>query len=213
MKKIIIVGAGGHAAELAEYIAFQNQLGDREQIEIIGFIDDKQSNYDHYGYHKPYLGTIRNHEVRTDIKYLMGIANLKFRREITERFESLEAKFTGFIHPSAIIAKSAEIHETVVISHNASVGPKVEIQAHNMLNSRCTIGHDSKLGKFNFISPQVAIAGNSIIGEGNLLGTNAATIPGKIIGDNNLIGAGAIVIFDVPSNVTVVGNKARILEK
>lgn len=210
-KDIILIGAGGHSAELTEYINAQNEVVGRIQIVIVGYIDDDSSTYEHYGFVAPFIGAITAHKVREDVYYLMGIANLKFRRQITERFELSGAKFTGFIHPTAIIAKSAHIDPTVVISHNVSIGPKVTIEAHNMLNSRCTIGHDSYLGKFNFISPQVAIAGNTRIGEGNLLGTNAATIPGKTIGDNSLIGAGAVVIFNVPSNVTVVGNKARIL--
>ncbi len=213
MRKLIIIGSGGHAAELYEYILFQNQISTREQIEVIGFIDDDPKMYGHYGFEEPFLGTIKEHVVNPEIEYLMGIANLKYRKEIIESFEKQNAKFTGFIHPTALIARSAEIHPTVVISHNASVGPKVRISAHNILNSRCTIGHDSVLGMYNFISPQVAIAGNTTIGTGNLIGTNACTIPGVHIGSHSKIGAGAVVIKNVPDHVTVVGNMAKILER
>ena len=213
MKRIIIIGSGGHAAELYEYIQYQNKIEHRGNIEVIGFIDDNQESYMHYGFSAPYLGTIKEHKIENDVEYLMGIANLKYRKEIIESFENRNAVFTGFIHPTALISSSAEIAKTVVISHNASVGPKVRIAEHNILNSRCTIGHDSILGKYNFISPQVAIAGNTVIGIGNLIGTNACTIPGVQIGDNNKVGAGAVVIKNVPDNVTVVGNMAKILTK
>jgi acetyltransferase EpsM len=211
MKKIILIGAGGHAAELRDYIRYQNENTDREKIEVVGFIDDDQSTYDHYGFEEPFLGDVQNHEVRSDVEYLMGIANLKFRREIIQNFNKKGAEITGFIHPTALISPSAEIGDGVVISHNASVGPKVKIGNYNILNSRCTIGHDTVLGDFNFVSPQVALSGNTVVGNENLLGTNAATTPGVKIGNNNLIGAGAIVIKDVPDGVTVVGNKARII--
>lgn len=213
MKKLILIGAGGHAAELRDYIRYNNLFSDRENMDVEGYIDDDHSTYEHYGYAEPFLGGIKDHEIRKDVNYLMAIANLKYRKQIIERFISEGANIVGFIHPTALISPSAEIDPTVVISHNASVGPKVKIGKYNMLNSRCTIGHDTVLGDYNFISPQVALSGNTKIGNGNLLGTNSATIPGVKIGNNNLIGAGAIVIKDVPDGVTVVGNKARILDR
>ena len=213
MKKIIIVGTSGHAAELWEYIQYHNHHKPQSAIEIIGFIDEQDETYRHYRYPEPFLGPITGHQVRKDVEYLMGIANLKYRRFVIEDLKKDGAIFTGFIHPTALIATTAKIGEGVVISHNASVGPMAQIGNFCILNSRCTIGHDSKLGDFNFISPQVAISGNTIIGEENLLGTNSATIPSITIGDRNKIGAGAMVIKDVPSDVTVVGNAARILEK
>lgn len=213
MKEIIIVGSGGHAAELHEYIQYQNQLPERTKIEILGFIDDDKSTYDHYEFEEPFLGGIQGHQVNKSIHYLMGIANLKYRKKFIESFEQQGAQFTGFIHPTALISKTAEIAETVVISHNVSVGPKAKLEAHNILNSRCTIGHDSEIGQYNFICPQVVIAGNTCIGNGNFLGTNVATIPGISIGDGNTIGAGAIVIKNVADNITLVGNMAKILAR
>lgn len=212
MKNIIIIGSGGHAAELREYINHHNAKGASEPINVLGFIDDDESTHSHYSFIEPYLGNIKNHVINPDAFYLMAIANLSYRQPIIERFISEGAHFTGFIHPTAIIASSAEIGEGTVISHNASVGPKVKIGKFNMLNSRCTIGHDSVLGNFNFISPQVAVSGNSHIGNGNLLGTNSCTIPGILIGNNNKIGAGTSVIMNVGDNLTVVGNKPRVFE-
>ena len=213
MKEIILIGAGGHAAELREYLDYHNKVKAGEELKLIGLLDDDKGIYDHYNYEAPYLGKINEHEVRDDVHYLMGIANLKYRKQFIEEFLKKGAQFLTFIHPTALIASTANIGEGVVISHNASVGPMATIGDYCLLNSRCTIGHDSVMGKFNFISPQVAVSGNTTIGENNLLGTNSATIPGITIGNGNLIGAGAVVIKDVPDGVTVVGNKARILKR
>ena len=43
--------------------------------------------------------------------------------------------------------------------------------------------------------------------------TGAIVIGGIQIGDNATIGAGAVVVKDVPSNTTVVGNPARIIKQ
>jgi acetyltransferase EpsM len=203
MKEIIIIGAGGHAAELRDYINHYNKVAE-EGIKVNGLLDDNEENYHHYGYQEPFLGKILDHKVDGDVSYLMGIANIKYRRSIVERFLEEGAKFIQLIHPTALISPSAEIGEGVVISHNASVGPKVKLGNYNILNSRCTIGHDSVLGDFNFISPQVAVSGNTKIGNENMIGTNSCTIPGVSIGNNNIIAAGMVVYKTVGDNETVI---------
>jgi acetyltransferase EpsM len=60
MKKIIIVGAGGHAAELRDYITYMNRAGDIN-LEVEGFLDDDEEAYNTYDYSEPFLGTISAH--------------------------------------------------------------------------------------------------------------------------------------------------------
>lgn len=204
MKQIVIIGCSGHAAELRDYINHFNTNNKTEQIQVVGFVDDDENGYEHYGYKEPLLGNIKDHQVRLDCYYLMAIANLAYRQRIVEEFQKKGAKFTGLIHPTAIISPSAEIGEGTVISHNASVGPKVKIGKFNMLNSRCTIGHDTLMGDFNIISPQTAISGNTKIGHANLFGTNSCSIPSVKIGNNNKIGAGMVVFKDIGDNETVI---------
>lgn len=204
MKNLIIIGAGGHAAEIRDYINHHNNARPSDRLEVTGYIDDDKESYDHYDFPEPYLGTIVDHEIRSDLFYISGIANLKYRQPIIEKFKEKGAKFIGLIHPTAIISPSSEIGEGVVISHNASVGAKAKIGNFNMLNSRCTIGHDTQMGNFNFISPQVAVSGNTKIGNNNLLGTNSCTIPGISIGNDNIIAAGMVVYKPVGNNETVI---------
>lgn len=44
------------------------------------------------------------------------------------------------------------------------------------------------------------------------IGSNVCIIGEIKIGDNVIIGAGTVVVKDVPSNVVVVGNPARIIK-
>lgn len=203
MKNIIIIGSGGHAAELRDYIDHHNEARPTDKIEVMGFLDDDPAGYKHYEFKEPYLGKIDEHRIEKTSFYLMGIANLDYRASIIEKFIVKGASFIGLIHPTAILSPSCEIGEGTVISHNASVGAKAKIGRFNMLNSRCTIGHDTKMGDFNFISPQVALSGNTSVGDGNLIGTNACTIPGISIGNHNKIGAGMVVYKPVHDNEVV----------
>lgn len=212
MKKVIIIGCGGHAAELRDYISHHNAARPDSKMKVLGFIDDNPVAHQHYKFDEPYLGKIEGHDIMDNVHYLMGIANLDYRAPIIENFLEKGAKFTGLIHPSAIISPTSKIGEGTVVSHNASVGAKAKIGKFNMLNSRCTIGHDTVMGDYNFISPQVAISGNTKIGNGNMIGTNACTIPGMEIGDNNKIAAGMVVYKPIYDNETVIfRHKERLI--
>jgi galactoside O-acetyltransferase len=46
-----------------------------------------------------------------------------------------------------------------------------------------------------------------------LEGADAIILPGVTIGDNSIVGAGSVVTKDVPANVIVVGNPARVLRQ
>ena len=45
------------------------------------------------------------------------------------------------------------------------------------------------------------------------LGAGAIILRGVTIGDNSIVGAGSVVTKDVPANVIVVGNPARVLRQ
>lgn len=52
-----------------------------------------------------------------------------------------------------------------------------------------------------------------IIGDNVKCGANVTVLGGITIGNNVVIGAGSIVVKDVPDNVVVAGNPARIIKK
>lgn len=202
-QKIIIIGAGGHAAELNDYITYQNLVSEVPSMDIVGLLDDDKESYTRYDYEAPFLGKITDHDVRTDVQYLMGIANLKYRKHFIEAFKSKGGKFASLIHPSALISGSAKLGEGVVIAPNASLGPNVVIGDFTLLNARCSIGHDTVLGKYNFISPNVCFSGFTVVGNENLFGINSATIPGIKVGSRNKITAGMVLDKPVGDDTTV----------
>lgn len=53
----------------------------------------------------------------------------------------------------------------------------------------------------------------TLVKQGATVGANATILPGVTIGKNAMVGAGAVVVHDVPDDVTVVGNPARIVGK
>lgn len=51
------------------------------------------------------------------------------------------------------------------------------------------------------------------IGDNVWIGGSVTILPGVTIGDNVTIGAGSVVVKDVPPNVVVAGNPARIIKE
>jgi len=51
------------------------------------------------------------------------------------------------------------------------------------------------------------------IGDNVWIGMGAMVLKGVTIGNNSVVGAGAVVVKDVPPNVVVVGNPARVVKK
>jgi sugar O-acyltransferase (sialic acid O-acetyltransferase NeuD family) len=193
MKKVIVVGAGGHGAEINDYIAYNNQFSDNEKYEVVGFLDDDPSNYENYMLSAPLLGGIKDHQVVRDCYYVIAIANLDHRKRIVKQLLDQGASFVRLVHNSAYVSASSSIGEGAIIGPNANIGPNVSIGGYTLINSRCSLGHDTKVGEFNFISPNVCLSGFTEVGNENLFGINSATIPNISVGSNNKIMAGMVL--------------------
>lgn len=80
MIDVIIIGAGGHAAEIDEYIIYNKKHSVGEDLNIVGFLDDDPENYRRYQFSAPLIGSASDHEVIRNHYYILGIAGIKYRR-------------------------------------------------------------------------------------------------------------------------------------
>ena len=108
----------------------------------------------------------------------------------------------------------------VRILFSADVPPQMQIGRgtvfpHDALG--CVCHPNVKIGKNCKILHGVTMGGRAghkglpIIGDNVVIGTHAQIVGNVRIGNNSIVGAGAIVTHDVPDNVVVVGNPAKIL--
>jgi serine O-acetyltransferase len=61
------------------------------------------------------------------------------------------------------------------------------------------------------LNPGVVTAGNVTIDRYTQVHSGAVIINRKRIGENSILGAGAVIIDDMPDNVTVVGVPGKII--
>lgn len=203
-KQIIIVGTGAVAAEITSYIE-DTTFGKIADIEIKGYLEYLQNidiYYTKYSFTKPVIGDLDTYQPCENDYFVLGVANINFRRKIIEILEGRGAQFISLINHTAIVARTAKIGRGNVINPMCMIGPNVVLGDFNLLTSGSIISHDCKVGNNNAFSTAL-LCGHVTIGDDNNFGIRATVIPHISIGDRNLIQAGMIVDKDVVDDSTV----------
>lgn len=126
------------------------------------------------------------------------------------------------------VDENSKIGSFVEIQKNAFIGKNCKISSHTFICEGVTIEDDVFIGhNVSFINDIFPKAVNedgtmqidkdwslktTIVKKRASIGTSATILGGVTIGENSLVGAGAVVTKDVPSNVVVAGNPARIIK-
>lgn len=201
-ESIVIVGAFHEIFELAEECFTQ----------IIGIIDF-ESTINHFPY--PYLGSDdeadQHLELLQNTQIILSPDSPATRDQLFMRYSKLGCKFGSLISPRAMVSKSSQLGEGVVLQRGVNISSKTVVERCVKFNIAATVMHDSHIGMFTTIAPNAVVLGNVKIGSGCYVGANSTILPNITIGKNSIIGAGAVVTKNMPDNVVVAGNPARIL--
>jgi UDP-perosamine 4-acetyltransferase len=206
---VIVIGGGGHAKVLADMLKLQGR-------ELLGYTDASARLASALGLR--YLGT--DDELRSypppGVQLVNGVGSIRSASNRRRIFESLKTKgylFAGVVHPSAVIASGVQLEEGVQVMAGALIQPGCRIGANSIVNTGAIVDHDCQIGAHVHVAPGAVLSGNVCVGEETHIGSGAAIIQGMAVGARSLVGAGAVVVRDVPSDVTVHGVPARIIER
>lgn len=189
-----LYGASGHGKVIKDIIEAQGG-------NVEAFVDDNQSIQE-------ISGRTVLHNADGLSPMILSIGSNKIRKRIAE---SLNCEFGIAIHPTATVSPSAKIGAGSVVMAGAIINADAMIGKHCIINTGASIDHECVIGDYCHIAPHATLCGQVRVGEGTLIGVSSSVIPCIKIGSWSIIGAGSAVIEDIDSNVTAVGNPAKIV--
>lgn len=215
MRRIVLIGAGGLAAEMVETIKKINRASGDMVYEIVGFVVEEQyykEGLTNNGY--PVVGTVDwllDNKSNVCVACAVGVP--KERSRIQRELTSKGVEFVNIIDPSVYVAETAQLGNGIYIAGGSSVSTYCNIGDGVILNGGVIIGHDTSIGDYTCMMTRADAGGRCKIGEEVLIGAHAYIIPDRKVGDGATVAAGSIVFTNVRPNATVLGNPAKRMKE
>jgi len=193
--KLIIVGAGGHAAACVDAIESQRQY----QIEgFIGKVD--QVGEVCLGY--PVLGSdvdlVRYRDrVHFALVAVGGISDPMHRASMIKNVSDIGFQAPTVIAGTAYVSRSASVGNGTVLMHGVVVNARAKIGNHCIVNTKSLIEHDAKVADYSHLSTGVIINGGVLVGKSSFIGSGVMIREDVTIGENCFVGMGQSIVSNI----------------
>ncbi len=205
MKRVVGVGAGGHARVVIDILRLAGE------VELVGLLD---ASPEIWGYEvegvkvlgdDSLLAVLYRQEITSALIGLGSSGSTAERRRAYKMVKKLGFEVVQAIHPRATIARSAILGEGACVMAGAIVNPGALLGENVVVNTGAIVDHV-------FIGTGAHLAGAVRVGEGAHIGVGASVRQGIRIGRGAIVSAGAAVVDDVPDKAVVAGVPARALK-
>lgn len=190
-KKILLVGAGGHATSCLDI------LEEIDEYQIIGFIDSKKKgnkfNYKILGDYNEIKDLFLKKKVSHAFVTIGQIKDYKPRLETFQILKSIGFVIPVIISKHSFVSKRAEIGEGTIVMNGVTISGNVKIGKNCIINSNSLIEHDTIIGDNCHISTSVTINGNCRIHSNSFIGSSSTISNGVKIKENSIIKIRSII--------------------
>lgn len=210
IKPLVILGAGGHAAVLAELLL----AAGRQIIVVVSPEPIKKGSplagLARLASDEELLATYQPEQVEL-VNGVGSIPGNNTRWKLFEYFTERGYHFANVISPHAILSNYLELAEGVQIMAGAIVQTQAKIGANSLINTGAIIEHDCIIGAHNHIAPSVTLSGGVVTEAKVHIGTGASVIQGIHIAQEAIVGAGTTIARDVPAGQVLIPARSRVL--
>ena len=208
VKRIVLIGGGGHCKVVLEVL---EKLGDYE-VHGISDLPERVDQLILNGY-KINMVDLDLEALYPKVRYAFVShgESLDLRRRLFELARSIGYDLPALVSPNASVSAYSQLGCGTLAMHHVVVNASSKIGANVILNTGAIVEHDSQIGDHSHIAPGAVLCGSVRVGEMTLVGANSVIIPGVHVGHNVVLGAGSVVIRDIPDNVSMAGNPARVI--
>lgn len=201
MNSMYLYGASGHAKVIIDILKSKG-------VEILGLFDDNPNIKSLLCY--PVVGNY-SPDILKKNSLIITIGVNDTRQKIVNSLPS-NINYGIAVDASALISASVKIGCGTVIMQGTVIQSTSVIGRHCIVNTQASLDHDCVVEDYAHISPNSCLCGGVTIGEGTQVGAGSVIVPGIKVGKWSVVGAGSVVIRDVPDNVLVLGNPAKIVK-
>ena len=203
-----IYGASGLGQEV-NIVAKKINMESHRWDEIV-FIDDVNELHEINGQKMVRFNDLI--KMYSDLEVVIAVGEPAVREKMYQNVKNNNVPLATLIHPGVYVDSTTVIGEGSVICEGVTLTCNVCIDENVFVQPHAIVGHDIKIGMHSIIGPGCVIGGGNIIGQRVYLGLLAGTKEKLKIGNDVICSAGAIVFRDLPDEVIVVGNPARIMK-
>ena len=197
MKKILLIGAGGHCVSSIDVIEMERKF------KIFGLIDNKKKSF-----------PLKKYKIIGDDKKLKKlfkkikfahistgqIKNLKIREKLFRKVSNYGFLFPSIISPLAYVSKYASIGRGTIVMHGAIINAGAKIGKNCIINSKCLIEHDVIIEDHCHISTRSTVNGRVIIKKNSFIGSCSVIQQNLKIGKNCFVNANLFLQKDLKDN-------------
>jgi sugar O-acyltransferase (sialic acid O-acetyltransferase NeuD family) len=116
-------------------------------------------------------------------------------------------------HQSAYVSPTSSTGEGSQILAGSVISTMSEIGKASIINTNASVDHECFVGDGVHVAPGATLCGCVTLEDFTMVGAGAVVLPRIKVGSGSIIGAGSVVTKDIPSNVVVFGNPARIVRE
>ncbi len=201
-KKIILIGAGGHAKSCLDVL---NSLS--KYYKIVGLVDNNKNlkkilNYKIIGTNKDLPKIYKS--CKSALICIGQIKNSQIRKDCFKNLKRIGFKLPSVISKHAYFSKNSKIGIGSIVMHGVIVNAFSSIGNNCIINTNSTIEHDVIIGDNCHIAGGSVVNGGVKIGNGTFIGSGTVIKQGVKIGNNCVVKANTFVRKNIRNNEIIV---------